>query len=74
MRDEPSEGGVICNLQELDGLMTGGATVGVQGEEKWRKDAALRGTGADCQGVGDVLPQLHMLLPVRQEVSDPSAC
>lgn len=41
--------------------------------EKWREDAALRQTGADGQGVGDGLPQLHMVLPVRQEVCDPPA-
>ena len=53
--------------------MTGATAVGVQGEEQGRKNAALRGSGADGQAVGDVLPQLHMLLPVRQEVSDPPA-
>ena len=72
-RDKPNESGLISELQELDGLMTGGAAVGVLGEEKWRKDAALRGTGADGLGVRDVLPQHHVLLPVRQEVSDPPA-
>ena len=29
-RDEPRDRGVVCKLQELDGLVTGGATVGVQ--------------------------------------------
>ncbi len=31
-RDEPSEGGVVRKLQELEGLMTGGAAVGVRRE------------------------------------------
>ena len=31
-RDEPDQGGVIRKLQELDGLVTGGAAVSVQGE------------------------------------------
>ena len=34
-RDESDEGGVvICELQELDRLVTGGAAVGIQGEEQ----------------------------------------
>ena len=33
IRDEPNEGGVIRELEEFDGLVTGGAAVGVQGEE-----------------------------------------
>jgi len=32
-RDEPNEGGVVCKLQELDRLMTGGAGICVKGEE-----------------------------------------
>lgn len=31
--DEPSDGGVTRKLQELDGLMTAGVAVGVQGVE-----------------------------------------
>ncbi len=42
-RDEHNEGGVIHKLQELDGLMTGGAAVCAQGEEQRGKNAALRG-------------------------------
>lgn len=42
--------------------MTGSVAVGVQGEE---------GTGTDGVGVRDMLPQPHVLLPVRQEVCDP---
>lgn len=37
-------------LQKLDGQMTGGAAVGLQGEEQKGMDAALRGTGADGPG------------------------
>ncbi|KAF7651031.1 hypothetical protein LDENG_00117000, partial [Lucifuga dentata] len=70
-RDESDEGGVVRELQELDGLMTGGAAVGVQGEEQRGKDAALWGSGADGPGVRDMLTQPHALPPVRQEVSDP---
>ncbi len=42
-RDESDEGGVVSKLQELDGLVTGGAAVGVQGEEQRGKNAACRG-------------------------------
>lgn len=35
------------------------------GEEKWRKDAAVRGNGDDGQEISD------LLLPVRQEIGDP---
>ena len=72
-RDEPNEGGVVRELEELDGLVTGGAAVGVQGEEKRGKNAALRGTGADGPGVRDMFSQPHVLPPVRQEVCDPPA-
>ena len=48
-RDDHNEGGVVRELKRLDGLVTGGAAVGVQG-----KDAALRGTGADGLGVRDM--------------------
>ena len=42
--------------------------VSTQGKELRGKDVALRGTGGAGPLVRDVLPQLHMLLPVRQEV------
>ncbi len=42
-RNGSDEGGVVHEHQELDGLMTGGAAVGVQGEEQRGKNAALRG-------------------------------
>ncbi len=53
-RDEPNEGGVVCELQELDGLMTGSAAVGVQGEEQRGKNAALERTSADGLRAGEV--------------------
>ncbi len=49
-RNEPSEGGVIRKLQKLDGLMTGGAAVGLQGEEQRGMNTALRGTGGNGPG------------------------
>ena len=48
--------------------MTGGAAVRVQGEEQRRKNAALRGTGADGLKVRDMFPQFHVLPPVGQSV------
>ena len=72
-RDESYEGGVVREIQELDGLVTGGAAVGEQGEEQRGKNAALWGTGADGSRVRNVFPQLHMLLPVRQEICNPPA-
>ena len=33
IRDEPNEGGVIRELKEFDGLVTGGTAVGIQGKE-----------------------------------------
>lgn len=72
-RAESNEGGVVCELQDLDRLLTVGAAIGVQGEEQRGKDMALGGTGADGSGVRDVFSQLHVLLPHRQEVFDPLA-
>ncbi|XP_062413290.1 60 kDa lysophospholipase-like [Pungitius pungitius] len=43
------------------------------GEEQRGKNAALGGTGADGPRGRDVFPQLHVLLPVGEEVSDPLA-
>ena len=45
--NESDESGVVRELQELDGLMTGGAAVCVQGKEQRRKNTALGGSGAD---------------------------
>ena len=39
VRDEPNEDGVVCKLQAFDRWMTGGAGVGLEGEEQWGKDA-----------------------------------
>ena len=50
-----------------------GATVSVQGEKQGRKNAALGGSNVDGLGFRDMFPQLHTLLPVRQEVTDPPA-
>lgn len=59
--DEPNEGGVSRGLQELDGLITRGSAVGVKGKEKWIRDTAFQETGAHGQGVGDMIPHIHML-------------
>ncbi len=42
--DEADECGVICKLQELDRGVFRGAVVGVQGEEQWGENTALRNT------------------------------
>jgi len=47
IRDKSDESGVVRELQELDGLVTGVAAVGVQGEEQRRKKTALGRTSAD---------------------------
>ena len=47
IRNESDEGGVIRKLQKLDGLVTGGAAVRVQGDEQRGKNAALGGTSTD---------------------------
>lgn len=72
IRDEFNEDDIVCKLQKLDRLVTGSAVVHIHGEEQWKKNVALRGSSADCLGVGYVLTQIHMLLPVRQEVCEPS--
>ncbi len=41
--DEADECGVVCKLQELDRGVFRGAVVGVQGEEQWGENTALRG-------------------------------
>ncbi len=52
--------------------MTGGAAVGIQGEEQGGKNAALRGTSTDGPRIRDMFPQLQMLPSVRQEVCERS--
>eukprot|EP00064_Thunnus_orientalis_P003907 superscaffoldBa00000338_g3918 len=69
-RDEPNEGGFICKLQELDRLMTGGAAVGVHGEEMWRTEAALRGTSAGSQRC---VSSASRAASFQKEVGDPPA-
>ena len=64
---------VFRKLQELDGLVTEGASVSAHGEEQGRKNPALGGSDADGLVFRDMFPQLHVLLPVRQAVCDPPA-
>ncbi len=46
--DEADQCGVVCKLQELDRGVFRCAVVGVEGEEQWGENAALRGSSADC--------------------------
>lgn len=71
--DEPGECGVICKVLEFDRLVSRDAAVGVKGEEQGIKYRSLKATDADALKVCDMHSQSHMLLPVRQEVSDPPA-
>lgn len=71
--DEPGECGVICKVLEFDRLVSRDAAVGVKGEEQGIKYRSLKATDADALKVCDMHSQSHMLLPVRQEVSDPHA-
>lgn len=71
--DEPGECGVICKVLEFDRLVSRDAAVGEKGEEQGIKYRALKATDADALKVCDMHSQSHMLLPVRQEVSDPPA-
>ncbi len=50
--DEADQGGVICKLQELDRGAFGCAVVGVEGEEQWGENTALRSFRADGSGAG----------------------
>ena len=43
IRDKSDESGVVLEIQKVDGLVTGGAAVGVQGVEQRRKNTALGG-------------------------------
>lgn len=72
--DESRKVGVICKHQELDGLVTGGAVVGVEGEGGGGGRALPQGKGADADGRGvrDLFPHLHTFPSVRQEVSHQS--
>lgn len=53
--------------------MSRDAAVGVKGEDQGIKYRTLKATDADALKVCDMHSQSHMLLPVRQEVSDPPA-
>ncbi len=48
--DESDQCGVVCKLQELDRGVFGCAVVGVQGEEQWGENTALRSSSADRTG------------------------
>ncbi len=50
--NEADKCGVVCKLQELDRGVFRCAVVGVEGEEQWGENAALRGSSADGAGVG----------------------
>ncbi len=45
--DEADQCGVVCRLQELDRGVSRCAVVGVQGEEQWGENTALRSSSAD---------------------------
>ncbi len=57
--DETDDCGVICKLQEFDRGVFRGAVVGVEGEEQWGENAALRSSSADGAGVGWEFSQPH---------------
>lgn len=61
-RDKPDEGDIICKLQELYGLVSGGAALSVHGEgPSVHRCWCTESLSHACQS--------HMLPPVRQEVS-----
>ncbi len=57
--DEADQYGVICKLHELDRGVFRCAVIGVEGEEQWGENAALRSSSADRTGVGCVFSQPH---------------
>ncbi len=69
--NEADESGVVCKLQELDRGVFRCAVVGVQREEQWGENTALRSSSADCTSAGCEFAQPHYLLPVCQEAGDP---
>ncbi len=69
--NEADQCGVVCTLQELDRGVFGCAVVGVQREEQWGENTALRSSSADRAGAGWDLSQPHYLLSVCQEAGDP---
>ncbi len=57
--NEADQCGVICKLQELDRWVSRCAVIGVQGEEQWGENTALRSSSADRTGAGCVFSQPH---------------
>ncbi len=57
--NEAAQCGVVCKLQELDRGVFRCAVVGVEGEEQWGENAALRGSSADGTGAGWEFSQPH---------------
>ncbi len=57
--DEADQCGVVCKLQELDRGVFRCAVVGVEGEEQWGENAALRSSSADGVGVGCEFAKLY---------------
>ncbi len=60
--DETDQCGVVCKLQELDRGVFRCAVVGVEGEEQWGENAALRNSSVDSTDAGCVFSQPHELL------------
>ncbi len=50
--DEADQCGVVCKLHELDRGVFRCAVVGVEGEEQWGENTALRSSSADRTGAG----------------------
>ncbi len=57
--NEADQCGVVCKLQELDRGVFRCAVVGVQGEEQWGENTALRSSSADRMSAGCVFFQPH---------------
>ncbi len=60
--DETDQCGVVCKLQELDRGVFRCAVIGVEGEEQWGENAALRNSSVDSTDAGCVFSQPHELL------------
>ncbi len=50
--DEADQCGAVCKLQELDRGVFGCAVAGVEEEEQWGENAALKRSSADRTGAG----------------------
>ncbi len=57
--DEADQCGVVCKLQELERGVFRCAVVGVQGNEQWGENTALRRSSADGTGAGWEFSQPH---------------